>query len=225
MPDRVSVTYWSDPLCIWAFAAQPRLLAVQSRWSGCLDVSHRMIPVFGSVPWRLTHGDWAEEGAAGRAAACRRIAADHGRDDVSGEVWTTDPPTSSWSSGAAVKAAQALEAAGQAPPGAAADFLWRLRCAFFVQDLNTTRRPVQCAVARACGLPQDAFLAALDDGSALAALAEDQQERERLRVQGSPCWVFDGGRAQLYGNFAEGVLHAAIEALIDGRGPGASACR
>jgi hypothetical protein len=64
----------------------------------------------------------------------------------------------------------------------------------------------------------------LDDGSALALLSEDLQEKERLKLQGSPTYVFDHGRAMLYGNFPYGELHATVEELLRGLGPEGSAC-
>jgi hypothetical protein len=64
----------------------------------------------------------------------------------------------------------------------------------------------------------------LDDGSALAALWEDHAEKEALRIQGSPTYVFGGGRAQLCGDFAFGILSATVEQLIKGLAVGASAC-
>ena len=64
----------------------------------------------------------------------------------------------------------------------------------------------------------------LDDGSALAAVCEDHAEKERLRLQGSPTYVFDGGRAVLYGNFDYAILQSTIEELVRGIDPGGSAC-
>ena len=64
----------------------------------------------------------------------------------------------------------------------------------------------------------------LDDGSALAALYEDHQDREAHHVQGSPTYVFDGGRTMIYGNFDERVLEAVVDAFVRGQAPGGSRC-
>ena len=55
-------------------------------------------------------------------------------------------------------------------------------------------------------------------------MCEDHAEKERLRIQGSPTYVFDGGRAMLYGNFDYGILRSTVEELVRGAGPGGSAC-
>ncbi len=99
-----------------------------------------------------------------------------------------------------------------------------VRRAFFAEDRNITRRAVQRACAEELGLPWDAVAAGLDDGSALAAVWESHEERQRTGIQGSPSWVFDGGRAVLYGNVHEGVLQATIEQLLAGDDAGASRC-
>ena len=154
----------------------------------------------------------------------RRVAEQHGRHDISGQVWIDDPPASSWASGAAVKGVGLLEADGLAPPGAMAATLQALRRAFFEENQNIGRRSVQLAVAESQGVAAAALEATLDDGRALAALFEDHAAREAQHVVGSPTWVFDGGRAKLYGNFAEDILHETVRALVAGLDVGGSAC-
>lgn len=220
---RVRFGYWTDPLCIWALVSQPKLDRLLEELGDDLDVDHRTVPVFGSVSWRLRDGPWAGGGVDGRVEATRRIAREHGRDDVSGEVWRLGP-TSSWAPGAAVKAVFAAEAAGEAPGGCGAVYERALRERFFADDRDVTRRDEQLAVAEALSIPRAAIERRLDDGSAIAALWEDHRLREALHIQGSPTYVFDDGRAMLYGDFRFGVLRATAEQLVQGLVPGASRC-
>lgn len=99
-----------------------------------------------------------------------------------------------------------------------------LRERFFVGEANIALRRVQLEVAEELALPRAPIEQRLDDGSALAAVWEDHTEKERLRIQGSPTYVFDGGRAMLYGNFDYGILRSTVEELVRGAGPGGSAC-
>lgn len=216
--------YWSDPLCIWAFVAQRKLESLLAEHGERLAVDYHVVPVFGSVPHRFRAGSWAAKGVEGRVASTASVAARFGHPEVTGEVWRLDPPASSWAPGAVIKAVQGLESAGEVAPGAAADFLWQLRVRLFVDNQNIARRSVALHVAESAGLPVGAIEARLDDGSALAALFEDHQERERLRIQGSPTYVFDGGRAMLYGNFDEAVLQATVRELLGDRAAGCSVC-
>jgi predicted DsbA family dithiol-disulfide isomerase len=221
MTKRIEFSYWSDPLCIWALVAQPKLDRLLAERGAKLRVDYRVIPIFGSVPWRFASGPWAKDGVEGRITATRTIAEKAGRTDVSGECWRAVPMTS-WAPAAAIKAVFALgEGRGeQAGPV----YQRALRERFFVRAGNIALRSVQLEVAEELGLARAAIEASLDDGSALAAVCEDHAEKERLRLQGSPTYVFDGGRAMLYGNFSDGVLRATVEELVGGLGPDGSAC-
>ena len=221
---RLRFAYWSDPLCIWAYVAQDKLTRIMEEWGDQLDVDHHVVPVFGSLPWRFTQGPWAKGGPAARVAATRKVAADNGHPEVTGEVWTKISPSSSWAPGAAIKAVFAMEAAGDLSPGTAAAYQWALRVRFFVDEQNVCCRPVQLAVAEELDIPRAGIEARLDDGTALAALWEDHNAKEEQRIPGSPTYIFDGGRARLYGNFAWGVLHATVEELLRGLEPGCSDC-
>ncbi len=56
------VTYWSDPLCIWAFVAQKKLDAIVSEFGDRVHIDYRVVPVFGSVGWRFREGPWKKPG-------------------------------------------------------------------------------------------------------------------------------------------------------------------
>ena len=224
MSNRIPLEYWSDPLCIWAFVAQDKLESLLAEHGDRLDVRYRILPVFGSVPHRFRAGSWSSQGPEGRAKATRRVAHERGHTEVTGRGWLDDPPASSWASGAAAKAVLGMEADGEAEPGAGAAYLLGLRRAFFVHDRNIARRSVQLELASEHGVDVHRLVARLDDGSALAALYEDHLERESLRLQGSPSFVFDGGRAQLYGNFDHAILDATVQSLERGLDVGGTDC-
>lgn len=216
--------YWSDPFCIWAYAAQPRLERILKEHGDQLDVGYHIVPVFGSIPERFREGSWAAKGPSGRAEACRCIAREHRSVEITGEVWLSDPPSSSWAAGAAAKAVCELEARGEVPPGTGGRYIQTLRDRFFEDNRNTARRSEQLAIAEELEIPSAALRALLDDGTGLALLWEDHSERERLRLQGSPTYVFDGGRAQLYGNFNDAILTATVDGLTKGLSLGGSVC-
>lgn len=220
----IPVGYWTDPLCVWAFVGEDKLDRIVAEFGAKLRIEHRVIPIFGSVPWRFSLGPWAKDGLDGRVAVTRRVCEQHGHPEVSGEAWRRCAPTSSWAAGAALKAVFAAAAAGETTVDAAIRYQREMRRAFFVREENVCARGVQLALAEAGGVPRAAVERRLDDGSALAALWEDFNDKEQLKLQGSPTWVFDGGRAQLYGNFGYGVLRATVEELVRGVEAGGSGC-
>ena len=221
MTKKLAVSYFTDPLCVWALVAQAKLERLLSEMGAHVEVDYRIVPVFGSVPWRFEHGPWAKDGVEGRIAATRRIAEQAGRTDVSGECWRV-MPASSWAPSAAIKAVFALPEGEGSRVGPS--YQLALREAFFVHEKNIARRDVQLEVAEGLGIPRAPIEARLDDGSAIAMVWEDANEKDRLKIQGSPTFVFDGGRTMLYGNFSFGVLHATCEELVRGLFPGGSAC-
>lgn len=222
MPGRLEFSYWSDPLCIWALVAQKKLERVLADVGEHVRVDYRIVPVFGSVPWRFAEGPWSRDGVDGRVRATRTIAEQGGRKDVTGECWRRAMPASSWAPAAAIKAVFAIE--GGRGEEAGPSYQCALRERFFVGESNIALRSVQLEVAEELGVPREAIERRLDDGSAIAAVCEDHAEKERLRLQGSPTYVFDGGRAMLYGNFDYGILRSTIDELVRGAGPGGSAC-
>lgn len=221
---RLHFGYWSDPLCIWAYVAQDRLERLFAEFGGLLDVDYHVVPVFGSLPWRFSRGPWAAGGAAARVEATRKVAQDHGHPEVTGEAWVTATPSSSWSPGAAIKAVFALEVTGEVPAGTGAAYQWALRRRFFADNQDVCQRAAQLELAEALHIPRAGVERLLDNGLALAALWEDHNLRDELKIQGSPTYVFDGGRARLYGNFPWGVLHATVTELVAGLRPGCSTC-
>lgn len=224
MPHRLKFSYWSDPLCIWALAAQPKLDRILGELGGKVSVEYRIVPVFGSVAWRFAEGPWAKEGVAGRVTATRTIAERAGRSDVSGECWHKAMPSSSWAPASAIKAVFGLGLEEGARSAVGPKYQCALRERFFVHEKNIALRSVQLEVAEELGISRGAIESRLDDGSALAAVCEDHAEKERLHIQGSPTYVFDGGRAMLYGNFDFAILHSTVEELVRGIDPGCSAC-
>jgi len=223
-PRALHFEYWSDPLCIWAYVAQSKLERVIAEWGPHLAIRYRIVPVFGSLPRRFTTGSWSAEGPAGRRVATADVARAQGCDGVTGELWTSDMPSSSWPAGAAAKAVFLLEERGEAEVGSGATYLRALRRRAFEANQNICRRSVQLAVAEELGVSPQRLDALLDDGLPFALLAEDDEDRRTAGVRGSPTYVFDGGRAVLYGNFPFEVLHATMEQLLRGLGIGASAC-
>lgn len=221
---RLHFEYWSDPYCIWAYVAQDKLEGLLSAHGERLAVEYRVIPVLGSIPYRFREGNWASAGIEGRVSATAKVAAAHGHPEVDGSCWRTVQPASSWAAGAAIQVIFAEERAGRVPVGAGARFQVEMRRAFFVHHQDTSQRKVQLALAERLGLPVSALEAGLDSGIGLALMAEDDDRRQKEKLQGSPTWVFDGGRAMLYGNVNTEVLRHTVETLVAGLNPGGSGC-
>mgnify|MGYP003411458453 CR=1 FL=1 len=156
---KLSFSHWTDPLCIWAFVAQDQLDRLLAEHAPRLVVDSRVVPIFGSIAWRFTHGPWSSGGVEARVRATAEIAHAHGHPEVDGSCWRGDCPSSSWAPGAAIKAVAALEHAGHAEPGTTGHYQHALRKLFFVEGQNIARRSKQLEAAEALGIARAGIVA------------------------------------------------------------------
>jgi predicted DsbA family dithiol-disulfide isomerase len=217
----VSITYFSDVLCIWAYATQMRLDEIGRNFGADVRIDYKFCSVFGNTADKIARG-WADKGGyQGFNRHLQDVARQFDHIDVHPEVWLTTRPASSDSVHLFIKAVQLLEDSGAlgAPAGGqdavpSAQITWALRQAFFQQCRDVSTRKVQCEVAEELGIVPTAVAAEIDNGAAFAALAADIQERDRLRIEGSPTFVLNQGRQKLYGNVGYRVIEANIRELL-----------
>ncbi len=227
----VELLYFSDILCVWAYAAQIRLDELRRHFGDQVVIRHRFISVFGNTGQRIGEA-WKDRGGyAAYAEQVRGVARQFPHVTVSPDTWTRCVPRTSMTSHLFVKALQRLdvegelpEATGEAEHTAVEQFIWRARCAFFEQAQDIGRLPVLFDLAGEMGLPKDPVKALLDDGTALADLAWDMEQKELHRLEGSPSYVLNEGRQKLYGNVGYRVLEANIRELLEHPGGQASWC-
>jgi predicted DsbA family dithiol-disulfide isomerase len=221
----VTITYFSDVLCIWAYAAQARLAEIAKRFGSDVQVDYELCSVFGNSADKVARS-WADRGGySGFNRHLRDVGAQFGHIDVHPDIWLTSKPASSDSAHVFIKAVQLAEGNGMTGPDGreedarvSARFIWQLRRAFFHECRNISMRTVQCEVAEEIGIPRAPVEALIDSGDAFAALAADYRNRDRLRVEGSPTFVLNQGRQKLYGNVGYRVIEANIRELL--RAPG-----
>lgn len=225
----VTLTYFSDILCVWAYAAQVRLLEAARQFGDDVRIDYQCCSVFGDTTDKIGRG-WADRG--GYAGFNRHLqdvqqAFEHIR--IHPDVWLTTKPASSDSAHVFVKAVQLVEEQagdgglrGEAGEfrGVSERFIWELRCAFFQECRDVATRAVQYEVAERLGVSGEAIQAQLDSGAAFAALASDYQRREHYRIEGSPTFVLNQGRQKLYGNVGYRVIEANIRELLHAPGVG-----
>jgi len=218
--DPVSITYFSDVLCIWAYATQIRLDEVTKQFGSDVQIEYRFCPVFGNTADKIGRG-WADKGSyEGFNRHLQDVGNKFSHIDVHPDIWRTTRPASSDSVHLFIKAVQGL---GSMPDGSgeasiATALIWRLRRAFFAECRDISQRHVQYEVAEELGISPGSVEAEINSGRAFALLAADYQERDRLKLEGSPTFVLNQGRQKLYGNLGYRVIEANIRELL--REPG-----
>lgn len=210
----VSVTYFSDVLCVWAYVAQLRVDAIERTFGDQVHLRFKFCSVFGDAHHKIRMA-WAQKGGfEGFAGHVRHVVEGFPEVKVSDALWTAVRPASSWSPHLFLKAVALAESAGDAGEGAAERTTRAVREAFFREARDIARRPVQDEIAEACSLDVGTVRARVDDGSAFAALAADYHDAETLGIQGSPTYVLNDGRQKLYGNVGFRVIDANIRELL-----------
>ena len=116
----VSISYFSDVLCVWAYFAQIKLDQIRQDFGPQVQLRHHFIPVFGDVEGKI-EGSWKERGGMeGYSRHVHQLAERFPHASIHPEVWKSRVPASSASCHLLLKAAQLLESAGEISPAALA---------------------------------------------------------------------------------------------------------
>jgi predicted DsbA family dithiol-disulfide isomerase len=217
--DVIEVTYFSDVLCIWAYASQARVNAVKEQFGHSVQIKHRFCSVFGDTAGKIT-STWKDKGGYdGFNSHSRKVAERFPHIEVHSEIWSKTRPSTSSSAHLFMKAVQHWDHVHRAAqlPNVGNIFdqvLWDFRCAFFRDCRDIAHWDIQCEIAKARGVDIVAIEQCIHDGDAFAWLATDYQDADKMRIEGSPSFVLNEGRQKLYGNIGFRLIEANIQELL-----------
>ena len=216
----VKVSYFSDALCIWAYIAQARIDAVKEKFGEAVRLEHRFCSVFGNTALKIT-STWRDKGEyAGFNAHLRSVALQFPHIEVDPEIWLKTRPPTSTSAHLFMVAVQQWqheresEGQGQSSTSIFDKLVWAFRSAFFRDCRDIARWDVQCDLAEALGVDINAIEKRIHDGTAFARLANDYQDSDKMRIEGSPSFVLNEGRQKLYGDVGFRIIEANIQELL-----------
>ena len=219
----IKLSYFSDVLCFWAYAAQVRLDELKNKFGKRIEIEHHFISVFGNTEQRIGEG-WKDRGGhPGFAEHVLDAATGFPQVKVNPGVWMLSSPKTSAMSHCFLKAIQGLENQGlissetntQSGKTLFEESLWRVRCAFFEDALDVSNISVLKNIAEELQLPMTDIEKSLNDGTALAALMSDMEKKELLKLEGSPSYILNDGRQKLYGNVGYRVIEANVTELLE----------
>jgi len=215
----VEVTYFSDILCIWAYASQARVDAVKEQFGDAVRIKNQFCSVFGDTAGKIT-SSWNDKGGYdGFNSHLRKVAARFPHIEVHPEIWLKARPSTSSSAHLFMKAVQQWGAKSQVAQAANVggifdQVLWDFRCAFFRDGRDIARWDIQCEIAKAHGVDIVAIEQCIHNGDAFARLAADYQDADKMRIEGSPSFVLNEGRQKLYGNIGFRLIETNIQELL-----------
>lgn len=223
MEKQIKLSYFSDVLCFWAYAAQIRLDELEEKFDKKILIEHHFISVFGNTEQRVGVG-WKDRGGyTGFAQHILDTAKVFPHLHVNPEIWQNTRPKTSATSHCFLKAVQCLEENELISTAVNANYgktvfeetLWRVRCAFFEDALDISNISVLKNIAEELQLPMAEIEQVINDGTALAALMSDMEKKELLKLEGSPSYVMNDGRQKLYGNIGYRVIEANVTELLE----------
>ena len=216
----VQVSYFSDVLCIWAYAAQARIDAVKEKFGDTVRLDYRFCSVFGDTARKIT-STWRDKGEyAGFNAHLRTVARQFPHVEVHPDIWLKTRSPTSASAHLFLKAVQhwqqEREREGQSESATSIfeKLMWAFRCAFFRDCRDIVRWNVQCELAESLGVDIGAIEKCIHEGAAFAKLATDYQDADKMRIEGSPSFVLNDGRQKLYGDVGFQIIEANIQELL-----------
>jgi predicted DsbA family dithiol-disulfide isomerase len=221
----VDVQYFSDVLCIWAYVAEARLDELRAQYANKINISYHFVSVYGNTQKRALE-NWADRGGVpAYIKYVRGVADDFGHVTVSDQFWANENgPQSSASIHLFLLAVADLVKAGllESKPQAKykgktvfEELVWQCRKHYFSKGENIGLLQTQLQLAQGLNIDTDAIRERLDNGSAFAAMCEDNELKEKYRIQGSPTYVLNEGRQILYGNVGYKIIAANIDELLN----------
>lgn len=217
----VQVTYFSDVLCIWAYAAQARIDAVRERFGDKVRLDYRFCSVFGDTDRKIV-STWRDKGEySGFNAHLQKVARQFPHIEVHPDIWVKTRPSTSASAHLFMTAVQLWQQEREGREGQSGSatsvfdqVMWAFRCGFFRDCRDIAHWDVQCELAEALSVDIDAIEKTIRQGTAFARLAADYQDADKMRIEGSPSFVLNDGRQKLYGDVGFRIIEANIQELL-----------
>lgn len=218
----VQLSYYSDILCVWAYAAQRRLEALVEKFGSDLTIDAHFCPVFPDA-WGKIETNWKNRGGfEGFNRHINEVARKFPHIEVHERLWLETRPRSSASAHLFVKAVELVEAdasGGEAEQLPYLDRLsthasWELRRAFFVSAKDISDWRVQEEIADRLGIDYSNVDRKIRSSEALARLAADDQMSRKHGAEGSPTFLLNEGRQKLFGNVGYRLLEANVHELF-----------
>ena len=212
---KITLDYFTDVLCIWAYVAQIRLDELNQEFDDKIQVNEHFITLFGNTQKRIGEG-WKDKGGfEGFNQHVLKVAEGFPHLKINPNVWITCRPTSSANSHLYLKAIQLLVEENTVSNTNFQTMILNIRKAFFQDAKDISQMSVLIELAKKLSLPIELIQDKSDNGCAIAALCGDMDLRDKNKLEGSPTYLLDNGRQKLYGNVGYRVLEANIQELIE----------
>jgi len=206
MNNPLTIEYFSDILCVWAWITQRRIEELTSEFNSKIKLRHRYIDIFGDTSNKV-QSQWRErEGYRGFAQHIRESAAPYTNAPINPGIWINVRPTTSANAHLVLKAAEIVTGGT-----GCAELSFKIRKAFFAEAKDISHFSVLYDIAEENALNIEKIDQCIANGSAMASLMNDYQMSKKQCIKGSPSFNMNSGRQTLYGNIGYRILKANID--------------
>ncbi|MFK7795347.1 MAG: DsbA family protein [Gammaproteobacteria bacterium] len=215
----LSIDYFSDILCVWAWIAERRIEELKKEFKDKIEIRYQYIDLFGDTETRI-QTQWANKGLhEGFNKHVVAAASPYESAPVSSDVWRVTRPTTSANAHMILKAIELSHT-----KKLSMEFAYVLRRAFFIESKDISDLETIFNLLEQAGINTEKINFTLNNGTALASLTTDYQKAHEYGIKGSPSFVMNEGRQNLFGNIGYRVMQANIEELLRGSSTQASWC-
>lgn len=223
-PKKVTILYFTDILCVWAYLAQVRIDQLKIKFGSRIVLQNHFVSVFGAVESKMDKKWGSKGGISAYSKHVQEIASNFSHIEIHPNIWTSNTPTSSGSCHVFLKAIQILESRKELPQINKSDnpdksvfenVAWELRVAFFRDLVDISSFKAQMEIAERSELPYQKIHHLMENGAAFAALDSDLQLKDKYSVKGSPSLILNEGRQIIYGNVGYRVIEANVQELLN----------
>ncbi len=209
MTGSLTIEYYTDMLCVWAWIAERRNAELEREWGDRVQLDDHFLDLFSDTATRIGQGWLNKGGYSAFGDHVRDSAGQYLEESVHRDIWSRVRPTTSANAHLVIHAVRLIHDSLTATQLASS-----LRRAFFVDARDISQLAVLYELAQEHNVATSDIRAVIQSGNALAGVMSDLRLAHEKRIAGSPTWVLNDGRQVLYGNVGYRVLQANVEELI-----------
>jgi len=218
----VRIAYFSDILCIWAYAGQRRLEQLVQKFGNEISVDAHFCSVFPDA-WGKIDESWKTRGGfEGFNTHINEVALKFPHIEVDIGLWLECRPRTSASAHLFLKAIELVERDDIKNGAAPLPYLervstraaWEMRRAFFASAQDVSNWEVLAAIAERLDIDRGKIDEKIRSSEAVARLAADYDLGQKRGVEGSPTYIMNDGRQKLFGNVGYRLIEANVQELL-----------
>lgn len=219
---KIRIQYFSDILCIWAYASQRRVEQLVQEFGNAISIDAHFCSVFANAHSKI-EDQWKDKGLyEGFNQHLTEVSNLFSHINVHERVWLDNRPNSSSSAHMFVKAIEIIEAGHDERLGPAKPYLDRpstrasseLREAFFARAEDISDWKVHEEIADRLGIDYELIQEKYRSSDAIAKLAADYELSQKYNISGSPSYLMNDGRQKLFGNVGYRLIEANVRELL-----------